>query len=91
MTPGKKHVGLDVCPYCRTDDVEIHDHRPEYDHEGDMVCQDFRCCKCEREWTVEYRPVAYFIFNDREEFIDTPNLLTEVPHEEGGKSTDDNE
>lgn len=64
-----KFVGLDVCPYCGGTDVVIDENRPEIEADGrgealpdDMVCQDVDCENCGRAWTVEYRPVAYYLY-----------------------------
>lgn len=71
-----KKVALRICPYCRSDNIEINDHRPELDEQGDMVCQDYVCLACRGHWTVEYRPLHYFKY-ENDEFIETPFPLSE--------------
>lgn len=73
-----KLVGLDVCPYCRGENVFITDMRHEYEqetHPRDLACQDMECESCSRIWTVEHRPVCYFQYSPDQTFIDTPHQL----------------
>lgn len=92
----KQFIGLNVCPYCRkTNKLEILDTRYEIegdrnkathrspDKPDDLICQDYRCYDCNSDWTVEYRPVAYFKYekhdsNLSDDFIDIPNPIEKV-------------
>lgn len=84
----KRFVGLNVCPYCKGDNLETIDTRYEIDTDDntpnrpvdkpdDLICQDYRCNNCSNDWTVEYRPVAYYKYekhgeDDNDGFIDMP-------------------
>lgn len=73
----KEYVGLHICPYCRSEEIEIYDYRREDDGEGgDCICEDIRCETCEGEWTVEYRPLHYYRYEP--DFIDKPEPFVEV-------------
>ncbi len=68
-------VPLSVCPYCGVDDVEITDHRPEVEGGKELICQDMECLTCKRIWTIEYRPVQWFGYDEQGNFDETPRPL----------------
>jgi len=79
-----KYVGMDVCPYCKGTDLEVKETRFESDPPDagpgpeDYACIDYGCENCGRHWTVECRPVAYFLYDQDDEFDDTPRNFVVV-------------
>lgn len=78
MAP-KIFEGLNFCPNrnCAGNDVQIEETRYEYEENSDlpedkpkdMVCVDMKCEDCGKKWTVEYRPVAYHVYDNKGNFV----------------------